>query len=159
MANSQPLIDSSYEQSYAKRAGLQVYTTEFLVRAFLGELSRPEVPQAGGWRSCARHCLRRWSQYRVPLRPGLRGERHRDHGGHRPADWRAAGERLAKLGLQADPYGNRDGYRLHAFSSKDQIEAYPSPWLEHFSFGFADNDYYGVSERLFWVVCQKREGS
>jgi SAM-dependent methyltransferase len=61
------------------------------------------------------------------------------------------------LRIQADPYGNRDGYRLHAFSSKEQIEAYLSPWFEHFSFGFADNDYYGVSERLFWVVCQKRE--
>jgi ubiquinone/menaquinone biosynthesis C-methylase UbiE len=61
------------------------------------------------------------------------------------------------LRIQADPYGNRHGYRLHAFSSKEQIEAYLSPWFEHFSFGFADNDYYGVSERLFWVVCQKRE--
>ena len=61
------------------------------------------------------------------------------------------------LRIQADPYGNRDGYRLHAFSSKEQIEAYLSPWFKHFSFGFADNDYYGVSERLFWVVCQKRE--
>ena len=60
------------------------------------------------------------------------------------------------LRIQSDPYGNRDGYRLHAFSSKDQIETYLSPWFEHFSFGFADNDYYGVSERLFWVVCQKR---
>jgi len=61
------------------------------------------------------------------------------------------------LRIQADPYGNRDGYRLHAFSSEDQIEAYLAPWFEHFSFGFADNDYYGVSERVFWVVCQKRE--
>lgn len=62
------------------------------------------------------------------------------------------------LRIQADPYGNRDGYRLQAFSSTDQIEAYLSPWFEQFSFGYADNDYYGVTERLFWVVCQKREG-
>lgn len=61
------------------------------------------------------------------------------------------------LRIQADPYRNRDGYRLQAFSSKEQIEAYLSPWFEHFSFGVADNDYYGVSERLFWVVCKKRE--
>jgi len=60
------------------------------------------------------------------------------------------------LRIQADPYGNRDGYRLHAFTSKDEIEAYLSPWFEHFSFGFADNDYFGVSERVFWMVCQKR---
>jgi ubiquinone/menaquinone biosynthesis C-methylase UbiE len=63
------------------------------------------------------------------------------------------------LRIQADPYGNRDGYRLHAFTSKDEIEAYLSPWFENYSFGFADNDFFGVSERLFWVVCQKREGS
>ncbi|WP_084632644.1 class I SAM-dependent methyltransferase [Pleomorphomonas oryzae] len=62
------------------------------------------------------------------------------------------------LRIQADPYGNRDGYRLHAFSSSGQIEAYLSPWFERFSFGFADNDYFGVTERLFWVVCQKRQG-
>lgn len=60
--------------------------------------------------------------------------------------------------IQADPYGNRDGYRLHGFSTKKQIEAYLSPWFEHFSFGSADNDYYGVNERVFWVVCQKVEG-
>jgi len=63
------------------------------------------------------------------------------------------------LRIQADPYGNRDGYRLHAFTSKDEIEAYLSPWFECFSFGFAENDFFGVSERLFWVVCQKRRGS
>ncbi len=63
------------------------------------------------------------------------------------------------LRIQADPYGNRDGYRLHAFSSKDQIEAYLTPWFEAFSFGFANNDYYGVSERLFWIACQKRGNS
>lgn len=63
------------------------------------------------------------------------------------------------LRIQADPYGNRDGYRLHAFSSKDQIETLLSPWFGNFSFGFADNDYYGVTERLFWVVCQRREVS
>lgn len=61
--------------------------------------------------------------------------------------------------IQADPYGNRHGYRLHAFSSKEQIETFLAPWFEHFSFGFANNDYYGISERLFWVVCQKRDGS
>lgn len=61
--------------------------------------------------------------------------------------------------IQADPYGNRDGYRLHAFAREDQIEAYFSPRFEHFSFGLADNNYYGISERVFWVVCQKKEGS
>lgn len=58
--------------------------------------------------------------------------------------------------IQGDPYGNRDGYRLHAFSTKDQVQNYLSPWFENFSFGFSGNDYYGISERLFWVACQKR---
>jgi SAM-dependent methyltransferase len=57
--------------------------------------------------------------------------------------------------IHSDPYRNRNGYRLHAFSNTDEIETYFSKWFHNFSFGFADNDYYGISERVFWVVCQK----
>jgi SAM-dependent methyltransferase len=57
--------------------------------------------------------------------------------------------------VQGDPYGNRDGYRLQAFSDKDQIAQALAPWFSDFSFGFAGNDYYGVEERVFWVVCRK----
>lgn len=59
------------------------------------------------------------------------------------------------LRIVEDPYGNRNGYRLHAFSEKREIEEYFSPRFSNFSFGFADNDFYGISERVFWVVCQK----
>ena len=55
-----------------------------------------------------------------------------------------------------DPYNNRDGYRLQAFTGKEDIEAYFSPLFKNFSFGAADNDYYGITEKVFWVVCQKR---
>lgn len=55
----------------------------------------------------------------------------------------------------SDPYDNRNGYRLHAFSETGEIEEYFSPWFENFSFGFADNNYYGILERVFWVVCRK----
>ena len=58
--------------------------------------------------------------------------------------------------IQRDPYGNRDGYRLHAFGETEEIRKYFSPWFENFSFGFADNEYYGISERVFWVVCQRK---
>lgn len=58
--------------------------------------------------------------------------------------------------IAKDPYNNRNGYRLQAFSSKEDIEAYFSPLFKNFSFGSADNDYYGITERVFWVVCQKR---
>ena len=59
------------------------------------------------------------------------------------------------LVVKSDPYGNRNGYRLHAFREKHEIEAYMASHFSNFSFGFADNDYYGISERVFWVVCQK----
>lgn len=55
-----------------------------------------------------------------------------------------------------DPYDNRTGYRLHAFSDTNRIEQYFDPLFGNFSFGSADNDYYGISEKVFWVVCQKR---
>ncbi|CEG58359.1 class I SAM-dependent methyltransferase [Legionella fallonii] len=55
-----------------------------------------------------------------------------------------------------DPYSNRNGYRLQAFSNKKDIETYFSPLFKNFSFGSADNEYYGITERVFWVVCQKR---
>jgi len=61
------------------------------------------------------------------------------------------------LRIQSDPYDNRNGYRLQAFSTQEQIEEYLSPWFESFSFGSADNDYFGVGEKVFWIVCKKRE--
>ncbi len=58
--------------------------------------------------------------------------------------------------IAGDPYGNRNGYRLHGFSSQNDIEEYFSTYFENFSFGHANNDYYGRNEKLFWVVCQKK---
>jgi len=58
--------------------------------------------------------------------------------------------------INCDPYGNRYGYRLHGVTSVDEIRKYFSPYFKNFSFGHADNDYYGISERVFWVVCQQR---
>lgn len=57
--------------------------------------------------------------------------------------------------IKSDPYGNRNGYRLQAFSEVGEIEKHFSRYFTNFSFGFADNDYYGISERVFWVVCQR----
>jgi SAM-dependent methyltransferase len=58
--------------------------------------------------------------------------------------------------IMNDPYNNRNGYRLHAFSSEPNIEQYFSAYFKNFTFGRADNDYYGISERLFWVVCERK---
>jgi ubiquinone/menaquinone biosynthesis C-methylase UbiE len=55
-----------------------------------------------------------------------------------------------------DPYNNRVGYRLHAFASTEEIEEYAGSIFTDFSFGSASNDYYGVHEKVFWMVCRKR---
>lgn len=55
-----------------------------------------------------------------------------------------------------DHYGNRIGYRLHGFSSRDALERYFSTQFESFSIGRSDNDYFGIDEKLFWVVCRKK---
>lgn len=60
------------------------------------------------------------------------------------------------LRVAQDPYGARNGYRLHAFDSIQAAQEYLMPMFTNFSFGSANNDYYGTNERVFWVVCQKR---
>jgi SAM-dependent methyltransferase len=59
--------------------------------------------------------------------------------------------------IRGDPYGNRNGYRLFAFDTKEQIEEYFSEFFTEFSFGSAANNYFGVDEKVFWVVCKKKE--
>lgn len=60
------------------------------------------------------------------------------------------------LRVARDPYGARNGYRLHGFDSTQAAQEYLTPMFTNFSFGSANNDYYGINERVFWVVCQKR---
>lgn len=60
--------------------------------------------------------------------------------------------------IRNDPYSNRDGYRLHGFSSEEDIEKYFSKFFTNFSFGHASNDYYGIKEQVFWIVCEKIKG-
>lgn len=54
-----------------------------------------------------------------------------------------------------DHYGNRVGYRLHGFADRGELETYFSDFFRNFSIGSSNNDYYGIDERLFWVVCEK----
>lgn len=57
--------------------------------------------------------------------------------------------------IEGDPYNNRNGYRLHGFESIDEILRSFSPYFTDFSFGTAQNNYFGIDERVFWVVCKK----
>lgn len=57
--------------------------------------------------------------------------------------------------ISRDHYGNRVGYRLHGFSDKGELANYFAGNFKNFSFGHASNDYFGIGEELFWVVCQK----
>ncbi len=57
--------------------------------------------------------------------------------------------------IKQDPYNNRNGYRLHAFNSTEEIEKKFNTYFKNFSFGTAQNDYFGINECLFWVVCKK----
>ena len=58
--------------------------------------------------------------------------------------------------INNDPYGNRNGYRLQAFDNTEEIKCALTENFDSFSFGSACNDYYGINERVFWVVCKKR---
>ncbi len=58
--------------------------------------------------------------------------------------------------IKYDPYNNRNDYRLQGFSSESQLESYFSKYFKYFSFGSSNNNYYGIDERVFWVVCEKK---
>ena len=58
--------------------------------------------------------------------------------------------------VTSDPYNNRVGYRLHGFKSEEEIKDYFSPYFTDFSFGIANNNFYGIDEKLFYFVCKKK---
>jgi ubiquinone/menaquinone biosynthesis C-methylase UbiE len=58
--------------------------------------------------------------------------------------------------ILSDPYENRNGYRLFAFDNTEQISDYFKPVFDDFSFGLAHNDYFGIGEKVFWVVCKRK---
>ena len=59
--------------------------------------------------------------------------------------------------IHSDPYDNRNGYRLFCFSSTLEIEEYFSEYFEKFSFGEANNNFYGIDEKLYCITCEVKE--
>lgn len=58
--------------------------------------------------------------------------------------------------ITSDPLGIRNGYRFQVFKSTDEMIQRLSKWFYNFSVGTADNNFFGVTERTLWVVCQKK---
>jgi SAM-dependent methyltransferase len=225
-------INSSYEKYYAKRTGIRVYPTEFVVRTFLAnypglafakpipgnrvldigfgdgrntgflcdlgldvsgiEITQGIVDQTQNRLTKLGHAadLRVGRNSNIPFESEYfdcilschccyycdEGETFADNlaeyarvlkkGGYLVASVADRSSYIFKgadeledgsLVVKRDPYGNRNGYRLHGFSTARAIEEYFATYFTNFSIGHADNDYYGVTERVFWVVCQKRE--
>jgi SAM-dependent methyltransferase len=58
--------------------------------------------------------------------------------------------------VRKDPYGVRLGYRLQAFASAEDLLGSFSKYFESFSIGWSRSDFFGIRERLYWVVCRKK---
>lgn len=54
-----------------------------------------------------------------------------------------------------DPYGLRNGCILKKFDSEDQIEASLSPLFTDLRIGSCRNDFWGVEEHVWMVVCHR----
>jgi len=57
--------------------------------------------------------------------------------------------------IKNDPYRNRIGYRLQGFSCREHIEDVFSDYFCSFSVGYANNNFFGIRENAYWVVCKK----
>ena len=54
-----------------------------------------------------------------------------------------------------DPYGVRAGAILKKFDTESDIEATLSPDFEDFAIGSCQNDFWGIEEHVWTVVCRK----
>jgi SAM-dependent methyltransferase len=54
-----------------------------------------------------------------------------------------------------DPYGVRNGYVLKKFDSEAEIRAALSPAFADFEIGSCRNDFWGIEEHVWVVVCRK----
>jgi SAM-dependent methyltransferase len=55
-----------------------------------------------------------------------------------------------------DPYGIRNGYVLKAFETEGEIQSALTEWFEDFRIGSCRNDFWGIEEHVWTVVCTRR---
>jgi SAM-dependent methyltransferase len=54
-----------------------------------------------------------------------------------------------------DPYGVRNGYMMKKFDRESDIETALSPTFKDFAIGSCQNDFWGIDEHVWTVVCRK----
>jgi SAM-dependent methyltransferase len=55
-----------------------------------------------------------------------------------------------------DPYGLRNGCLLRKFDSEEEIESALDTWFTDFRIGACRNDFWGIEEHVWTVVCRRR---
>ncbi|MEQ8791563.1 MAG: class I SAM-dependent methyltransferase [Pirellulaceae bacterium] len=61
------------------------------------------------------------------------------------------------LEVANDPYGLRNGYVLKCFADEDSIAGGLSPYFDDFAIGCCRNDFWGIEEHVWTVVCRRTE--
>jgi SAM-dependent methyltransferase len=55
-----------------------------------------------------------------------------------------------------DPYGVRNGYVMKKFDSDAEIRTELGPLFDNFAIGSCRNDFWGVDEHVWIVICNKK---
>jgi SAM-dependent methyltransferase len=58
--------------------------------------------------------------------------------------------------IRNDPYGIRNGYLLKKFDNAADIESALGRWFTGFQIGACRNDFWGIEEHVWTVVCRRR---
>ena len=59
--------------------------------------------------------------------------------------------------VTSDPYGVRNGYVLRKFDSAAEVEGTLGRWFTDFHIGSCCNDFWGIEEHVWTVVCNRRQ--
>ena len=58
--------------------------------------------------------------------------------------------------IKNDPYGLRNGTIFRAFKNQSEIVETLGKYFYEFSVGFGDDDFYGIHQKVWIVVCKKK---